>query len=213
MGIWRGSLEINRTSSRTAARDLQSLVKKGLLKQKGIKKGAYYEVSMINIFWFRDQVIFEEGEVLKPDNKPYTIFAPYKNKWLIKLSENISHISPEGSGKHDNYFKCSFTFPSLQETGSRKSCIIVRPYDLSVIPDYQKYRNLPAIDKTSYLSPHLRFGTVSIRYLVYLALKQNMSFLNELIWREFFMQILFHFPGVVTDSGLWLSTNPELKET
>jgi deoxyribodipyrimidine photo-lyase len=145
-------------------------------------------------------VIFEEGEVLKPDNKPYTIFTPYKNRWLKKLREHISHISPWESEKHDNYFKCSYALPSLQETGFRKSSIRVKLYDLSVIPDYHKYRNLPAIDKTSYLSPHLRFGTISIRYLVDLALKQNMSFLNELIWREFFMQILFHFPGVVTDN-------------
>jgi deoxyribodipyrimidine photo-lyase len=162
--------------------------------------GELLEKNRISLFRFRDQVIFEEGEVLKPDNKPYTIFTPYKNRWLKKLREHIFHISPGESGKHDNYFKCSYALPSLQETGFRKSSIRVKLYDLSVIPDYHKYRNLPAIDKTSYLSPHLRFGTVSIRYLVNLALKQNMSFLNELIWREFFLQILFHFPGVVTDN-------------
>jgi deoxyribodipyrimidine photo-lyase len=162
--------------------------------------GELLEKNRISLFRFRDQVIFEEGEVLKPDNKPYTIFTPYKNRWLKKLREHTSHISPWESGKHDNYFKCSYALPSLQETGFRKSSIRVKLYDLSVIPDYHKYRNLPAIDKTSYLSPHLRFGTISIRYLVDLALKQNMSFLNELIWREFFMQILFHFPGVVTDN-------------
>jgi deoxyribodipyrimidine photo-lyase len=154
----------------------------------------------ISLFRFKDQVIYEEGEVLKPDNKPYTIFTPYKNSWLKKLNDNLSDISPGKGEEHDNFFQCKYSFPTIQETGFRKSGIRVRPYDLSVIPDYQKYRNLPAIDKTSYFSPHLRFGTISIRYLVSLGLKQNMSFLNELIWREFFMQILYHFPAVVTDN-------------
>jgi deoxyribodipyrimidine photo-lyase len=158
------------------------------------------EKNRISLLRFKDQVIFEESEVLKPDSKPYAIFTPYKNRWLKKLGENLTHISPGKTEKHSNFFQCSYSFPSLQETGFVKSSIRVKPYDLSVIPVYEKYRNLPAIDKTSYLSPHLRFGTVSIRYLVSLALKQNLSFLNELIWREFFMQILYHFPAVVTDN-------------
>jgi len=160
-----------------------------LLKKRGIR-----------LFSFKDQVIFEEEEILKPDNKPYTIFTPYKNRWLKVLNEDISVITPVKVKENNNFFQCSYAFPALQETGFRKSSIRVRPYDLSVIPDYHKYRNIPSVDKTSYLSPHLRFGTVSIRNLVKTALVQNMSFLNELVWREFFMQILFHFPNVVTDN-------------
>jgi deoxyribodipyrimidine photo-lyase len=154
----------------------------------------------ISLCRYRDQVIFEENEILKADSKPYTIFTPYKNRWLKKLNENPAITSRVKGEKHSKFYQCSYTFPSLKETAFRKSSKSVRAYDLSVIPDYHKYRNLPAIDRTSYLSPHLRFGTVSIRQLVTLALKENMSFLNELIWREFFMQILFHFPGVVTDN-------------
>jgi deoxyribodipyrimidine photo-lyase len=154
----------------------------------------------ISLYRFKDQVIFEEDEILKPDNKPYTIFTRYKNSWLKKLGENLSDISSEKVEKHDNYFSCSYPFPSLHKTGFVKSSISVRPYDLSSIPDYHKYRDLPAADKTTYLSPHLRFGNVSIRKIVSTALKQNMSFLNELIWREFFMQILFNFPNVVTEN-------------
>jgi deoxyribodipyrimidine photo-lyase len=154
----------------------------------------------IKMFRFKDQVIFEEDEILKPDNKLYTIFTPYKNRWLKKLSKNLSDISSDKAEKHDNYFSCNYPFPSLQKAGFVKSSIKVRPYDLSIIPDYHKYRDLPAADKTSYLSPHLRFGTVSIRKLVITALKQNMSFLNELVWREFFMQILFNYPNVVTEN-------------
>ena len=154
----------------------------------------------ISLFRFRDQVIFEENEILKPDNKPYTIFTPYKNRWLKKLNENPAVISHVKGEKLVKFYQSRYAFPSLQETGFQKSSIRVRSFDLSVIPEYHKNRNLPAIDRTSYLSPHLRFGTVSIRHIANLALNQNMSFLNELIWREFFMQILFHFPSVVTDN-------------
>ena len=116
------------------------------------------------------------------------------------LNENPLRMSAIVNNKSGNYLKCSYEFPSLQEIGFLKSTIKARPYDLSVIPEYHKYRDLPAADRTSYLSPHLRFGTVSIRHLVGTALKRNPGFLNELIWREFFMQILFHFPTVVTDN-------------
>jgi len=154
----------------------------------------------ISLFIYKDQVIFEENEILKTDNKPYTIFTPYRNRWLKKLSGNLSDTSSDKIEKKDSYFLCSYPFPSLPKIEFTKSSIKVRPYDLSIIPDYHKYRDIPAVDKTSYLSPHLRFGTVSIRKLVNTGLKQNMSFLNELIWREFFMQILFNFPKVVTDN-------------
>ncbi len=154
----------------------------------------------VSLFIYKDQVIFEENEIIKPDNRPYTIFTPYKNRWLKRLYENPAVINQVKGEKHRKFYQFRYSFPSLEETGFIKSCIRVRPYDLSVISDYHKYRNLPAIDRTSYLSPHLRFGTVSIRQIATLALKQNMSFLNELIWREFFMQILYHFPGVVTDN-------------
>ncbi|HBZ22122.1 MAG TPA: deoxyribodipyrimidine photolyase [Bacteroidales bacterium] len=163
----------------------------------------------ISLFRFRDQVIFEENEILKPDNKPYTIFTPYMKRWMKKLDENPFRLTPGKSGLKSNFYQHKFQFPSLQKTGFRESSIKVKPYDLSVIPGYHNYRNLPAIDRTSYLSPHLRFGTVSIRYIASLALKQNMSFLNELIWREFFMQILFHFPAVVTDNFRPLYDNIE----
>jgi deoxyribodipyrimidine photo-lyase len=167
-------------------------------RDKGIEE--LLERNGISLFIYKDQVIFEENEILKPDNRPYTIFTPYKNRWLKRLYENPAVINQAKGEKHRKFYQFRYSFPSLKETGFIKSGIRVRPYDLSVISDYHKYRNLPAIDRTSYLSPHLRFGTVSIRQIAALALKQNISFLNELIWREFFMQILFHFPAVVTDN-------------
>lgn len=161
----------------------------GILKRKGI-----------SLLRFKDQVIFEENEIIKSDNKPYTVFTPYKNSWMKKLSTTSFENPPVKSPGTSGFFRCSYSFPSLQEAGFAQSSIRVRQYDLSAIPDYHKFRDNPSADRTSYLSPYLRFGKISIRYLTDLALKKNMSFLNELIWREFFMQILFHFPKVVTDN-------------
>jgi len=152
----------------------------------------------IKVYNFKDQVIFETNEILKSDGSPYTVFTPYKNKWLEKFA-NQSKIN-EGIGglKFLNFVHSDYHMPSLEMLGFKKSQIIVRPFDLSVIASYDKYRDLPAADLTSYLSPHLRFGTVSIRKVIETAGNQNQVFLSELIWREFFMQILYHFPKVVT---------------
>ncbi len=149
---------------------------------------------------FKDQVIFEEDEILKSDGNPYTVFTPYKTRWLQKLLSETSVTGKTISKPDTGFLKFIFHFPTIEETGFRKSQVKVKPYDLSVIKEYHIYRDLPAEDKTSYLSPHLRFGTVSIRKLVHMSMEQNNVFLAELIWREFFMQILFHFPKVITES-------------
>jgi deoxyribodipyrimidine photo-lyase len=149
---------------------------------------------------YKDQVIFEEREILKPDKKPYTIFTPYKKKWLEKLQGSLSLNTPKISSASQNYLKCDLSFPTIGEEGFRRSSVKVRDYDLSAISEYDKFRDLPYADKTSYLSPHLRFGTVSIRAIVSFAMKTNQVFLSELIWREFFMQILSNFPEVVSEN-------------
>lgn len=152
----------------------------------------------ISLLRYKDQVIFEEEEVLKPDNKPYSVFTPYRNKWLQKFHETSQGHSQKKIKNSGNYYKISLHFPSIEEIGFVKSNVKVRNFDLSVIPEYDKYRDRPNEDRTSYLSPHLRFGTISIRKVVSVAFRENAAFLNELIWREFFMQILFNFPHVVT---------------
>jgi deoxyribodipyrimidine photo-lyase len=153
----------------------------------------------IPLLRFKDQVIFEEREILKSNYNSYTIFTPYKNRWLQKLAADMPLKMLFTSKKEmQGYFRCRFSFPSMEDLGFRKSSVEVKPYDPSVIKTYDKYRDIPSADKTSYLGPHLRFGTVSIRKIVQLALKENTVFLSELIWREFFMQILFVFPYVVT---------------
>jgi deoxyribodipyrimidine photo-lyase len=148
----------------------------------------------------KDHVIFEEKEILKDDKTPYTVFTPFRNRWMQQYDKELKQNSPAGKEGMTNFFKSSFAFPSLKDLGFSKSSVRVRPYDLSVIQEYDKYRDFPADDKTSYLSPHLRFGTVSIRYLVQTAIIKNLTFLGELVWREFFMQILFNYPYVVTGS-------------
>lgn len=154
----------------------------------------------IRLFRFRDQVIFEEKEILKPDGKPYSVFTPYRNRWMRELEREKDRIVPGAQNMPGNFLKRSVRFPSLKETGFAENPQKVRPFNLSTVPAYHKYRDIPAAELTSYLSPHLRFGTVSIRKIAATALAQNMSFLNELVWREFFMQILYNFPDVVTEN-------------
>jgi len=149
---------------------------------------------------FKDQVVLEEKEIIKSDDTPYTIFTPYKNKWIERISDDKLLINRKEHTPGKNYFKSDFKFPSLEDIGFRTGPYKVRPFDLSVVKEYEKYRDLPFDDLTSYLSPHLRFGTVSIRKIASVALKENTVFLNELIWREFFMQILFNYPDVVTNN-------------
>jgi len=173
----------------------------------------------ISLFSFKDHVIFEEREILKPDNNPYTIFTPYKNKWLKKIAEIPGQNIYPSKKISTNYYKNSYHFPSLEDLGYRKSCKIVSPFDLSVVPEYEKLRDFPSLDQTTYLGPHLRFGTVSIRKIVQVAIRDNSTFLSELIWREFFMQILFNFPQVVStnfrrkyDNVEWMNNEAEFEK-
>lgn len=149
-------------------------------------------------FSFKDQVIFEEKEITKADGLPYTVYTPYKNKWLEKFHQEKPIREYGTSGLVSNLYTSNFSFPSLEQIGFVESPVKVKPYTLDTLDNYQETRDFPAVDATSYLSPHLRFGTVSVRKMVNFAAKTNAVFLSELIWREFFMQILYHFPKVVT---------------
>lgn len=145
---------------------------------------------------FKDQVIFEPNEVLKGDGQPYLVYTPYMKSWRAKLAETAITIDSEFKG--GNLIQRE-TFPwiSLRELGFEKSAITVQNADLSssLIDNYQANRNTPSKSGTSRLGPHLRFGTVSIRKMIMLGLEsKDDTFLKELVWREFFMQILFHFP-------------------
>jgi deoxyribodipyrimidine photo-lyase len=154
----------------------------------------------INSFSYKDQVIFEEKEITKADGLPYTVYTPYKNKWLEKYKTMAPILEYDTSVNFSNFLQSNFKFPNLQQIGFEESSIKVIPHNLKNVANYHETRDFPALDSTTHLSPHLRFGTVSIRKLVNWAANKNQVFLSELIWREFFMQILFSFPNVVTQN-------------
>lgn len=166
---------------------------------------------------YKDQVIFEECDVLKDDGLPYTVFTPYKNKWLKVFSKEKDTRSYDIS--FDDFYRFKAMFPSLDSIGFVASAIKVKPYNLEYLDNYDEVRDFPSKDKTSYLSPYFRFGLVSVRKMVTVALNTNATFLSELIWREFFMQILYHFPKVVTynfrqkyDAVPWRNNEEEFKK-
>tara|TARA_R110002073_G_scaffold139232_2_gene289287 strand:- start:64776 stop:66080 length:1305 start_codon:yes stop_codon:yes gene_type:complete len=158
------------------------------------------ETNGIAVSGFKDDVIFEANEVLKNDQSPYTVFTPYKNKWLSTYHSKAIKSTEYKKELLQNCLQFTPEFPTLAEVGFEKSTQVVEPYQLDAIENYEAFRDFPAKDQTSYLSPHLRFGTVSIRKLVLLAQSKNAVLLSELIWREFFKQILVHFPKVVTEN-------------
>lgn len=163
-----------------------------LLKEKSISFKSY-----------KDQVIFERNQITKDDGLPYKVYTPYSKKWLAAF--NGDHCK---SYKSENLLtSCSQTtthnWIELIQLGFETSPVKVAHFDIdkSIIENYEATRNFPAINGTSKLGPHLRFGSVSVRQIVSKAIQfKNTVFLKELIWREFFMQILWHFPHTVTQS-------------
>lgn len=146
---------------------------------------------------YKDQVIFEKNEVTKDDGKPYVVYTPYSRKWMQKFeAEGVTHYPSENH--LDNLFSDErLPQVTLEEMGFKKSTLQPQDpkFDNELIDQYEATRNHPAQDSTSRLGVHLRFGTQSIRTLVSRsAERKNPTFLKELIWREFFMQILWHFP-------------------
>jgi deoxyribodipyrimidine photo-lyase len=150
----------------------------------------------------KDQVIFEKSEVVKDDETPYVVYTPYSKKWKELFSKiKLNHYNSEE--KLHKIIKHSYPFLSLDEIGFEVSTIKVTPFNISdnLISKYEETRNFPSLNGTSMLGTHLRFGAVSIRKMVnHAANFQNETFLKELIWREFFMQIVWHFPHTVNAS-------------
>lgn len=151
---------------------------------------------------YKDQCVFEKSEVTKDDGKPYTVFTPYSRKWKAKL--NDYYIKPY---PNKNYFKNfiqikPFLMPTLKDLGFEPSDLEFpsKTISKSIVTNYKEQRDFPAIKGTSKLSVHLRFGTVSIRALAKQALLLNETWLNELIWRDFYMMILYHFPYAAKNS-------------
>ncbi len=175
-----------------------------LLEQKGVQFRT-----------FKDHVIFEKGEVVKDDGQPYTVFTPFSRKWLAKLDSRITTWANEKGGvvKDSFYLKSYPTLkyktnflkinplqiPRLEDLGFKpaKFDFPTKQAEQGVIRHYDQTRDFPAQDGTSRLGLHFRFGTISIREKARKARQLNKTFLNELIWRDFYAMILAHFPHVV----------------
>jgi deoxyribodipyrimidine photo-lyase len=160
-----------------------------LLSQKGIKFETY-----------KDQVIFEKSEVVKEDGSAYKVYTPYSKKWLALMnSEGIPSFPSENH--LDNLAQLKQPQLTLEELGFEPPSISYPEFKFNgkIISEYEATRNFPALDQTSRTGSHLRFGTLSVRKMALKASKdKNNTFLKELIWREFFMQILWHFPHSAT---------------
>lgn len=150
---------------------------------------------------YKDQCVFEKGEIVKDDGSPYTIFTPYSNKWKKNLSPFYYKAYPVKKYFGNFLQQKAIETPSLETLGFFKTDMAL-PKQIQIddvlIQNYKEQRNFPSIKGTSRLSMHLRFGTVSIRKLIPLAIQHSETWLNELIWREFYMMILYHFPHVAT---------------
>ncbi len=147
---------------------------------------------------FKDQVIFEKDEIVKNDGMPYTVFTPYSRKWKEKLSSFFLQTYPTEKYFYNFYKQQPQKIIAINDFGfiPSDSEIPAAIIDESSIKKYSDLRNYPALNGTSKLSVHLRFGTISIRQLAAKALQLNEVFLNELIWRDFYQMILWHFPHI-----------------
>jgi deoxyribodipyrimidine photo-lyase len=161
------------------------------------------QAAQISFIGAKDHVIFEKNEVTKDDDLPYSIYSPYARKWKAKLS--AEHLKAFPTEKHTERL---FQFETealitLQKMGFEQHQFQSFPQNTTpsaIIQKYHEQRDLPAILGTSRLSLHLRFGTISIRALAKEALALNEKYLNELIWRDFYQMILFHFPQTVSNA-------------
>jgi deoxyribodipyrimidine photo-lyase len=158
--------------------------------------GEFLGSENISFKTFKDQVIFEEKEIIKKDGTPFTVFTPYFRRWQENLNDfylkpypvekYIKNLLPTGS----------LVFPSYSTIGFEESTVVIPPIDYELkLASYELRRDYPADDATSRIGVHLRFGTVSIREAASIAIANKADkWLSELAWREFYMMILWHFP-------------------
>ncbi|WP_445956947.1 cryptochrome/photolyase family protein [Yeosuana sp.] len=175
----------------------------------------------VSLKTYKDQVIFEKDEIIKGNGTPYMVYTPYMKQWKTLFKTQSLRIYDTKPHLHNLIQQTNLPNLSLSELGFKPATQKIKAYKVtpSLIQNYEATRNFPAKDSTSHLGPHLRFGTVSIRDMVQKAVtEKNEVFWQELIWREFFMQILWHFPHTVTQSFkpqydriLWRNNEIEFK--
>lgn len=208
--IWERLLEEYTVAAVFTNRDYEP---SAIARDKSIKE--LLATKNIPFHTYKDQVIFEKEEVLKKDGTPYTVFTPYSRVWKAKLDTRPSsfpqkdgtktpisfYLKPYPTLKYAANFikKTPEKIPSLADIGFAPSNIAIPSTTVArgLIRTYDKTRDFPAIKGTSKLGVHFRFGTISIRNKAYHASMLNETYLNELIWRDFYAAILAHFPHVV----------------
>jgi deoxyribodipyrimidine photo-lyase len=175
---------------------------------------AELQIMGVDFFTFKDQVIFEKEEILTQEKKPFSVFTPYKNAWLKQLSAADLKAYPVENYREKLAFIPQLTMPRLEQMGFTRTNLKYIPLPtgmfgarmffndfISRIDHYHEWRDYPAYRGPSYLSVHLRFGTISIRALARAAVENNSPgaqvWLSELIWRDFYFMILYHYPRVV----------------
>ncbi|MBP6389624.1 MAG: deoxyribodipyrimidine photo-lyase [Flavobacteriales bacterium] len=180
-----------------------------LLRSRGIELLSYKDIS-----------IFERGEVVKDNGGPYTVFTPYMRKWKERFETRMLEPFPCEELTERYWHAPALPCPTLNELGFEHTDLAMAEAEVpdSVLRDYHWTRDLPALEGTSRMSSHLRFGTVSIRALMRQAMTMSSTYTNELIWREFFMQVLWHHPYAGTraikpayDSIPWRNNEEEFK--
>jgi deoxyribodipyrimidine photo-lyase len=158
---------------------------------------AFLNSKNISFKGYKDHVILEKNEVVKDDGKPYTVFTPYSRKWKANLTQYM--VKPYPTEKYfSNLSKVTnpFPLPTLDDMGftAKNYDYPTEEADRDIINKYGETRDIPSIKGTTRISVHLRFGTISIRKMASLGLKTSEKWLNELIWRDFYQAIIYHFP-------------------
>lgn len=160
----------------------------------------FLKINRAEFISYKDHVLFEKNELVKKDGKPYTVFTPYKNCFIEKLNIECVRSNKTSLYFHNFIRMKPLAMPPLESLGFSKVKVDFPPKSLpqSLLENYRETRDFPALNGTSRLSIHLRFGTVSIRRITALAMQHSETYLSELIWRNFYSQILWFFPHVVT---------------
>jgi len=152
----------------------------------------------VAFYTHKDQCIFEKSEILSGAGTPYTVFTPYSRKWKETANDFYYQSYPNKLYFNNLFQTTPLPIPSLESVGfeATQQSFPSKTVRDELVKNYKESRDIPSIVGTSRLSVHLRFGTISVRELARQTKDLSENFLNELIWRDFYMQILWHFPHV-----------------
>jgi deoxyribodipyrimidine photo-lyase len=194
--VWEGLLKDENLKAIYCNEDYETYA---IQRDEAVAKMA--EAQNTSFHQYKDQVIFAKNDVVKDDGKPYTVYTPYSRKWKGLFRPQMCEAYDSANLGNLLNFEAE-TLPTLKSMGFDETETLYPKAELadSMILHYGETRDFPALRGTSRLGLHLRFGTVSLRGLVKQSLNKPDKFLNELIWREFYQQILWHFPHVVKQS-------------